>query len=238
MPCLIKISENEYRLSGDINACYETIKKVTVDGVEYSRTERTEKIFSYDNDFNSSEIHFDWSKIEVDDFAFLGIKNIIIWDYRWRYGTGIDSIAPYNCKFTDGSVNILKLLFHLKILDSRVTDVYTSKKQTWQTHVDKDKSVMRLLYHNQEIDIHIKDYGFQNSHYCTISLRTFLSLDMSLFKCHKYKSLHKVIPEILTTKNFMSEKTRLIVSFRIFESQIKYIENENINEQRAVLAYM
>lgn len=229
MPSLIKISDNEYRISGCVEARYEDVKTVTVEGVKYSRTDYIEKVFSYDDDFDSHKKSKWWRKKIVNDLTFLGMPEIVVWDYQWLHKTGIDSIAPLDCCYSSGSVNILMYLFHLGILDTRIRDVYTSKKQAWQTHLDEDKQTISFLYDHQEVDVFIRDYGFQNSYYCRISISAFFNLDMSIFKGNKYRALHKVIPEILATKKYMSEKTKLIALFRLFESQIKYIENENTN---------
>jgi hypothetical protein len=67
MPKLLKISENEYRVSGEVDARFPELKTVTVDGVEYSRTDYIERIFSYDDDFNKSD-RFSWQKIEISEF--------------------------------------------------------------------------------------------------------------------------------------------------------------------------
>lgn len=238
MPNLIKIAENEYRISGEQKATYEDVKTVTVDGAKYSRTEYVERVFSYDEDFSSLKKDFDWTKIEADELCFLGMNAVTVWDYRWRYNTAIDGIAPCDCKYSNGSVHILKFLFHLNLLDHRISNIYTSKKQTWQTYLDKDKAAKESLYRHHSIDVLVFEYGFQNATYCTISLKYFLGLDMNIFKGSKYEPIQKIIPEISTTKKYMSDETKLIVAFRIFESQIKYFENENLNEQRSIYAYM
>lgn len=168
------------------------------------------------------------------------IPNIIIWDYTgWQYETALDDIADFDTKFSSGGVNPWIFVFKTGLIDSRVKDVYHSKKQTWQTHKDQDEETERCLYRYGTIHILIRSYGFQNRIYCSISIHSFLCLNMSLFRdSEHYRALHRLMPEILTTKKYMSDETKLIVAFRLFESQIKYFENENLNEQRSFHAYM
>ena len=232
MPKLIKISENEYRVSGRVEFTTEKVESVVVDGKRYSRAYDVLGTFDYDDEFKKTPRCFYWHKIEIDCFAFLGVPEITVWDYTgWIENSALYKLAKLSSKHypisTNNFVAVICYLFDEKCFPSSILAVGTRKRYDYDTRKDQLRRVKYYLFVYGIIEIKLFEYGFQNSVFCNVDICNFLYLDMSNFKSDEYFAIQNLIPEILTTKKYMSDETRLIVSFRLFESQINFLENEN-----------
>ncbi len=232
---LVLIGINEYRVDGVVEFRYPETKKVIVDGEEYTKREIKESVLDLSESFNEiteiayldgtiKKVRMDWQEFVFDQYGFMGIPKVTIWDY-----TGFDTTSPLRQMSHNWStsssrgVNIHELFFHM-FLKGKALDYYYGRhrgSQVVTTHSIKD-----LISYDGSVWVVAWDgYGF--CFHISFSIFEFLSLDFSkLNKWHLDYAI-RYIPEISDATKCFTDEQKLLIAARLFDQFINISHNAN-----------
>ena len=154
---ILKIAENEYRVSGCLDVVDEKVKTVIVDGEQYHKIERVIEEFNIDDLFATKPERF--HLVEIDEFTIIGLPVIKFWDLR----SISETIRSSNIRSSNYYIQILELFHELNILPK----VYYGK---WN-YIGDD-----------EIIIKIHHYGWSNEAWIYLPYSEALKHDIPDYK--------------------------------------------------------
>lgn len=196
MTSIIRISDNEFRVSGIINYYQTHVDTITQNGKTYVNETRTLETydcdkefthkFEYDENMDAYYSENNWIG-EVYDYSWLGVR-VIIYTPRMFFE---DQIAKsIHVKFSENQyIQKLSWIFTNRpysksgiVPDNLVTNAYTSKDYPRVSD-----------YKNLSIPINLESYGYNNSFYIEIPFIEILKLDyVSLPENIKYQIKDKI----------------------------------------------
>lgn len=233
-PELIKISDNEYRISGEISYFLEGCKTVIVDGEMYSKATIENKTKDFDSEFEMPDKEWNgWIKFEITELWFLGIEKITVWDYQWKYKSQIQSMQ-HTVWSENYSFSIWGYLFDEGLLPKQIKGLYGGRGMHWQ-------SLETSLFDFCEIRIPVFSYPGGNEVYIDISIKDFLEAkfnpNIKQLCGNRYA---KYIPEIDKMKKgeYFTDDQKYTIAERLLTHQIQYIENAIQNKQRLIRSYL
>jgi hypothetical protein len=219
---LIKISDNEFRIDGDIEFWRTIRKTVVVDGVEYENVVREPYMKSLSESFNNKDKERNWFKWAID-YSQFGYDIVYVWDYIHSYSVGLlkdicihgsqNSFAALHCS-----------IIHLGIIDNSII----KEIKTGDSALYLRENYTNLYKNTSNVEFVANYYGSGLGIHILIPYYKFIKLDFTKFSDDIKRQLEKYVYEYpkLFNKNML--KRNLTVSERL-ECSLELI-NHKINK--------
>jgi hypothetical protein len=153
---ILKIAENEYRISGTATMLEDIYKYVEFEGETYHKLRREEVIINLDELWGKNKNEF--TLYEVDEFNILGLPTIKFWGY-----TNSHTLISNTYYSENKYVCLLQVLSEYKIIPFKI-------------HAGKSSLYYTDIKHGIEVNLY--QYGFNNSVTTDLSYQEVLKLNI------------------------------------------------------------
>lgn len=199
---LHKISDTEYAIFGKRQMCSDVHKTVTVDGIEYSRTDREEYICDMEEEYNKGKL----KKFKTDFLETFGYSEITLHYMEFQYSNSLERFYRYEMS-SNPEIYFLQFLDGSKLLPNKIS-LSVGKETSWWS---REKKPM--------FEYVIKAYGYNNYVTMEIGYHDIVRYNLPKNRIHSNKHGRFRDNWILDDYSHIKDKTKWLT---------KYLEHELI----------